>query len=82
MHMTPDRTFVGSQTQGYLLLLSLFARPALAVLGLFAAVLVSDPVIDYIAQGFFAMRGAVVTSSGNVGIISEFLTFAWWFMVF
>ncbi|MGE8060255.1 DotA/TraY family protein [Pseudomonas sp. NPDC089547] len=82
MHMTPDRTFVGSQTQGYLLLLSLFARPALAVLGLFAAVLVSDPVIDYIAQGFFAMRGAVVTSSGGVGAISEFLTFAWWFMVF
>lgn len=82
MHMTPDRTFVGSQTQGYLLLLSLFARPALAVLGLFAAVLVSDPVIDYIAQGFFAMRGAVVSSSGGVGAISEFLTFAWWFMVF
>ncbi|MDR6712128.1 conjugal transfer/type IV secretion protein DotA/TraY [Pseudomonas hunanensis] len=82
MHMTPDRTFVGSQTQGYLLLLSLFARPALAILGLFAAVLVSDPVIDYIAQGFFAMRGAVVSSSGNVGAISEFLTFAWWFMVF
>lgn len=82
MHMTPDRTFVGSQTQGYLLLLSLFARPALAILGLFAAVLVSDPVIDYIAKGFFAMRGAVVTSSGNVGAISDFLTFAWWFMVF
>lgn len=82
MHMTPDRTFVGSQTQGYLLLLSLFARPALAVLGLFAAVLVSDPVIDYIAQGFFAMRGAVVTSTGGVGVIAEFLTFAWWFMVF
>nr|WP_205299904.1 DotA/TraY family protein [Pantoea sp. Tr-811] len=82
MHMTPDRTFVGSQTQGYLLLLSLFARPALAILGLFAAVLVSDPVIDYIAKGFFAMRGAVVTSSGGVGAISEFLTFAWWFMVF
>ena len=82
MHMTPDRTFVGSQTQGYLLLLSLFARPALAILGLFAAVLVSDPVIDYIAKGFFAMRGAVVSSTGGVGMIAEFLTFAWWFMVF
>lgn len=82
MHMTPDRTFVGSQTQGYLLLLSLFARPALAVLGLFAAVLVSDPVIDYIAKGFFAMRGAVVKSTGGVSVIAEFLTFGWWFMVF
>ena len=82
MHMTPDRTFVGSQTQGYLLLLSLFARPALAVVGLFAAMLVSDPIIDFIAKGFFAMRGAVVTSTGTVGAISSFLSFAWWFMVF
>lgn len=82
MHMTPDRTFVGSQTQGYLLLLSLFARPALAIIGLFAAVLISDPMIDYIAKGFFAMRGAVVSSTGTVGAIAEFLTFAWWFMVF
>lgn len=82
MHMTPDKTFVGSQTQGYLLLLSLFARPALAVVGLFAAILISDPMIDYIATGFFAMRGAVVSSTGTVGAIAEFLTFAWWFMVF
>jgi len=82
MHMTPDRTFIGSQTQGYLLLLSLFARPALSVVGLFAAILVSDPIIDFIAHGFFSMRGAVVTSTGTVGVIASFLTFAWWFMVF
>jgi len=82
MHMTPDRTFVGSQSQGYLLLLSLFARPALAVVGLFAAMLVSDPIINFIAKGFFAMRGAVVTSTGTVGAIASFLSFAWWFMVF
>lgn len=82
MHMTPDRTFIGSQTQGYLLLLSLFARPALAVVGLFAAILVSDPIIDFVAKGFFSMRGAVVTSTGTVGTIASFLTFAWWFMVF
>ncbi|HHZ28484.1 MULTISPECIES: DotA/TraY family protein [Xanthomonas] len=82
MHMTPDRTFVGSQRQGYLLLMSLFARPALAVIGLFAGVLVSDPLIDYTARAFFSMRGAVATSTGTVGAISEFLTFAWWLIVF
>lgn len=82
MHMTPERTFVGSQTQGYLLLLSLFARPALAVVGLFGAIVVADPIIDYIAKGFFSMRGAVVSSTGTVGAIAEFLTFAWWFIVF
>jgi hypothetical protein len=44
--------------------------------------LVSDPIIDFIAKGFFAMRGAVVTSTGTVGAIASFLSFAWWFMVF
>lgn len=82
MHMTPDRTFVGSQTQGYLLLLSIFTRPVLAILGLFAAVLISDPVIDFIAKGFFAMRGAVVSSTGTVGAIAEFSTFTGWLVAF
>lgn len=82
MHMTPDRTFVGSQRQGYLLLMALFARPALAVVGLFAGVLVSDPLIDFVAQGFFTMRGAVASSTGTVGAIAEFGTFAWWLIVF
>jgi conjugal transfer/type IV secretion protein DotA/TraY len=82
MHMTPDRSFIGSQTQGYLLLLSLFVRPALAVVGLFAGMLVSDPIIDYIAKGFFSMRGAVASSTGTVGAIAEFLTFAWRCMMF
>lgn len=82
MHMTPDRTFVGSQTQGYLLLLSLFSRPVLAVLGLFGSVLVADPVIDFIAKGFFAMRGAVVSSTGTVGAIAEYSTFMSWLIAF
>jgi len=82
MHMTPDRTFIGSQSQGYLLLLSLFARPALAVIGLFAAILVSDPIIDFIANGFFAIRGAVVTSTGGVGWLAEWFTFAQWLQMF
>lgn len=82
MHMTPDRTFIGSQRQGYLLLMSLFIRPALAVVGLFAGVLVSDPLIDFVAQGFFAMRGAIVTSTGTVGAIAEFGSFFWWLLVF
>ena len=81
MHMTPDRTFVGSQTQGYLLLLSVFVRPALAVLGLFAAFLVADPIIHYITKAFFTMRGAVVSSTGILSY-TEFVTFAWWFWIY
>lgn len=82
MHMTPDRTFIGSQRQGYLLLLSMFARPALAVVGLFAAILLVDPFINFAAKGFFAMRGAVAASSGTVGAVADFVTFAWWLIAF
>ncbi len=82
MHMTPDKTFIGSQRQGYLLLMSLFARPVLAVIGLFAGILISDPLVNFASKGFFAMRGAIVTSTGTVGAISEFFTFTWWMYAF
>ncbi len=82
MHMRPSQTFVGSDTQGYLLLLALFVRPALAIMGLFAAMLIADPVVDYIAKAFFAMRGDVVASTGLWGSVASFYTFFWWFSVF
>ncbi len=82
VHMTPDRSFIGSQRQGYLLLLSLFVRPALAVIGLIAAFLVSDPIIDYISTSFFSMRAAIVSSTGTVGWIAQFDTFVWWFEMY
>lgn len=82
VHMTPERTFVGSQSQGYLLLLSLFARPSLAVIGLIAAFKVSDPIINYISTGFFAMRAAVVSSTGTVGWFAQFESFVWWFEMY
>lgn len=83
MHMRPSQTFVGSEAQGYLLLMALFARPALAVIGLFAAMPVADPVVDFITQAFFSMRGAVVTSTGMFpGALVDFLTFAWWMVAF
>jgi conjugal transfer/type IV secretion protein DotA/TraY len=83
MHMRPSQTFVGSDAQGYLLLLAMFVRPALAIIGLFASMLLADPIVDYIAQAFFSMRGAVVTSTGLFpGALVEFVTFAWWMFAF
>ncbi len=82
MHMTPDRTFIGSQTQGYLMMLALFVRPALAVLGLFAAMLISDPIITYIAKAFFGMHKFVAMSTGVIGSIASIVTFFWWLIVF
>lgn len=82
MHMRPSQTFVGSEAQGYLLLLALFVRPALAVIGLFAAFLVADPIVDYIAKAFFAMRGDVASSTGWVGVLAQFTQFFWWYATF
>jgi len=82
MHMRPSQTFVGSEAQGYLLLMALFVRPALAVIGLFAAMLVADPIVDYIAKAFFAMRGEVASSTGWVGVLAQFTQFFWWFTAF
>ncbi|OAD16446.1 DotA/TraY family protein [Achromobacter insolitus] len=82
MHMTPDRTFIGSQSQGYLMLLALFVRPALAVLGLFASMLISDPIVTYIAKAFFGMHRDVAASTGAIGSIASVITFFWWLIVF
>lgn len=82
MHMTPDRTFIGSQTQGYMLLLGIFVRPALAIIGLFVSFLLIDPVINFIAKTFFEMRGNVVGSTGMVGTIAEFFTAFFWVYAF
>ncbi|UXI68350.1 DotA/TraY family protein [Tahibacter amnicola] len=81
-HMTPDRSFIGGQRHGYLLLLSLFVRPVLAILGLFAAMLISTPVINFIATGFFSMKSALVTSGGHAGSLADWQAFSWWFSAF
>ncbi len=82
MHMTPDRTFVGSQTQGYLLLLSLFIRPALIITGLFSAMMVANPVVGYISKAFWAMYNANVTSAESLGWFIEFLQWKNWLIVY
>ena len=82
MHIKPDQTFVGSEKQGYLLLMSLFVRPALAIIGLFLAVVLSDPIIDYVALAFFEMRSAIQKSTGTIGAVASFNSFTWWMTAF
>lgn len=82
MHMRPDNTFVGQDNKGYLMLMSLFVRPALAIIGLFLACMLADPVIDYVALAFFEMRGALVTGSGVAGLLPNFNTYIWWIAAF
>ena len=79
LHMTPEQTFVGSQRQGYLMILSLFVRPALAIIGLFAAILVSDPLVTFVVNGFFAVREAVDGgATGAMSYIGALPMFLWW----
>lgn len=64
------------------MLLALFVRPALAVLGLFASMLISDPIVTYIAKAFFGMHRDVAASTGAIGSIASVITFFWWLIVF
>ena len=53
-HTTPatDNSFIGSQTQGYLLIMSLFFRPALIVFGLIASMTLLTPLVQFTNQAF------------------------------
>lgn len=71
MHLTPERddSFIGSQQQGYLLLMSLFARPPLMVLGLVASVAILIPAIRFVNAGFIsAFR--IVQADSVTGLLS------------
>lgn len=60
-HVTPSTndSFIGSQSQGYLLVVSGFFRPALTVLGLVFSLAVLGPIVQFINAGFLlAVRAA------------------------
>lgn len=65
MHLTPERddTFIGSQQQGYLLLMSLFARPPLMVLGVVASMAILTPAVRFINAGFITAFMVIQTDS-------------------
>lgn len=66
MHMTPESndSFIGSQQQGYLLLMSVFFKPLLTVMGLLISMILLRPAMDLVNMGFV---GAMVsTQSGSI----------------
>lgn len=85
MHMTPERSFVGSQQQGYVTLVSLFLRPLLTITGLFFAFMMSNPILLFVTDAFFTMQeGLLTTSSSNWlgAIATEFVTFTGWMVIY
>jgi hypothetical protein len=79
MHMTPDRTFIGSQSQGYLLLLSLFVRPSLLTIGLFAAFQMINPIVAFSSKAFWSMRAANIE---HENFIAQFAQWKNWVIVY
>lgn len=71
MHLTPEKddSFIGSQQQGYLLLMSLFARPPLMVLGLVASMSILTPAVRYINAGFM-MSFRIIQADSVTGLLS------------
>ena len=71
MHLTPERddSFIGSQQQGYLLLMSLFARPPLMVLGLVASMAILNPAVRFINAGFMTSF-RIIQADSVTGLLS------------
>lgn len=71
MHLTPERddSFIGSQQQGYLLLMSLFSRPPLMVLGVVASMAILNPAVRFVNAGFIASF-RIIQSDSVTGLLS------------
>lgn len=79
MHLTPanDDSFIGGQSQGYLLILSLFMRPPLMILGLVISLVILQPVIVFINASFITVFIANQSTS-----MSGLLTMIGYLMVY
>lgn len=71
MHVTPESndSFIGGQQQGYLLLMSVFFRPPLMILGLVASMAAIIPIIQFINWSF-VLRFQVLQTDSVTGIFS------------
>lgn len=85
MHMVPERSFVGSQSQGYVTLVCLFMRPLLTLVGLFFGFLMANPILYFITDSFFAMQGSMIGSSSSTSfmmVVTELVTFQIWLTIY
>ncbi|UZA04768.1 DotA/TraY family protein (plasmid) [Moraxella bovis] len=85
MHAIPQNTFIGSQQQGYITLLSLFFRPLLIVSGFFVSFALFEVGVDLVINSFVAIHATVQGQGDGVGGLFEVLTFLttmkWWWYV-
>lgn len=71
MHVTPARndSFIGSETQGYLLMVSLFFRPAIAVSALSLSYVMAPPIIKMVNLTLLPMMYTTNASTNFFSII-------------
>lgn len=90
-HTTParDSSFIGSQMQGYMLLMSGFFRPSLMIIGLVAANAILYPAVVFVNYAFLAKFTAmqqdsltVITSVAGYLLVYTFLMFSVFTLVF
>lgn len=85
MHMIPERSFVGSQTQGYITVIALFLRPMLTLTGLFFAFILANSILLYVTDAFFSMQDNMLTTSAGNNLfryVAEMTTFFNWLIIY
>lgn len=85
MHMIPERSFVGSQSQGYVTVIALFLRPMLTLTGLFFAFILANSVLLYVTDAYFSMQDNMLTTSAGNSIfryVAELSTFFNWLVIY
>lgn len=83
MHSIPQSSFIGTQQQGYLTLLTLLFRPMLIVSGFFVGFAFFEIAVDFIAYTFFAVHATIQgqTLAGGIGfleLVTLVSTMKWW----
>lgn len=75
MHTTPARndSFIGSEAQGYLLLVSLFFRPIISISALALSYIIAPPVIKVVNMTLLPMMYASNVSSNTISVITATL---------
>lgn len=85
MHSIPEKSFVGSQAQGYVTLVSLFFRPLIITAAFFLSFVLYEPAINYGSQMYFAIHSEVAGSSFESGTLKFFMvisTFKFYWYVY
>ena len=85
MHSVPEKSFIGSQAQGYVTLVSLFFRPMIILAAFFLSFVLYEPVISYASQMYFSIHSEVAGSSFESGTLRFFVvisTFKFYWYVY